>query len=257
MRNLCMRVSYDGTAYHGFQSQAQGRTIQDEIEKAIHRLTGEEIRIIASGRTDAGVHAQGQIINFITKSSMELRRWGLALNNVLPHDIVITKVVEAPITFHSRWAAVRKTYHYVIHNYRYSDVFQRSFQHHHPTPLNVEEMQKAISFIRGQHDFTSFCSIKSTKESHIRTITDAYIEVEHLAHRKDQGQVLRMVMTGDGFLYHMVRIIAGTLIYIGEGKLESQDMQRILLMQDRTYAGPTASAKGLTLWNVEYDELDI
>lgn len=257
MRNLCMKVSYEGTAYCGFQTQPRDRTIQDELERVIRELTGEDLKIISSGRTDAGVHAQGQIFNFVTSSSMELKRWCLAMNNLLPRDIVVLNAREVPLDFHSRWEAKSKTYHYTIHNYRFSDVFQRNFQYHHPTLLNAEEMKKAVICLKGEHDFTSFCSAKSTKNSHVRTIYEARIEVEKLEQRSDQGSVLRFVVSGSGFLQHMVRIIAGTLIHIGEGKLSSSDMQRILLSQDRAHAGPTAMAQGLTLWNVYYDHFEL
>jgi tRNA pseudouridine38-40 synthase len=256
MRNLCMKVSYDGTDYSGFQTQPRDRTVQDEIERVIRELTGECVKIISSGRTDAGVHAQSQIFNFLTSSPMELRRWCLAMNNLLPRDIVVLNAQEVPLDFHARKEAKRKTYHYTINNYRFIDVFQRNFQYHHPTYLNIEEMNKGIACLTGKHDFTSFCSVKSMKDSHVRTIYEARIEVEKPEHRFDPGCVLRIVISGNGFLYHMVRIIAGTLIYIGEGKLNSSDMQRILLSKDRTQAGPTAMAHGLNLWAVDFDQLE-
>jgi len=256
MRNLCMKISYDGTAYSGFQTQPRDRTIQEEIERAIQKLTGEDICIIASGRTDAGVHAQGQIFNFLTASSMELKRWCLAMNNVLPRDIVVLNAQEVPLDFHARKAARRKIYHYTINNYRHIDVFQRNFQYHHPTKLNVDKMKEAISCLVGEHDFTSFCSTKSKKDSHVRRIHEAYIELDQIRHRSDQGNLIRIVISGSGFLYHMVRIIAGTLIYIGEDKLSSDDMQRILASADRSQAGPTAMAHGLSLWDVQYEDID-
>lgn len=257
MRNLCMKVSYEGTAYCGFQTQPRDRTIQDEIERVIRELTGEDHKIISSGRTDAGVHAQGQVFNFLTTSPMELKRWCLAMNNLLPRDIVVLNAREVPLDFHSRWEAKRKTYHYTINNYRFSDVFHRNFQYHHPTRLNEEDMKKAIACLIGEHDFTSFCSAKSTKNSHIRTIYEARIEVEKSEQRLDQGSVLRIVISGSGFLQHMVRIIAGTLIYIGEGKMGCNEMERVLLSQDRSNAGPTAIAQGLTLWNVYYNQFEL
>lgn len=251
-----MKVSYEGTAYSGFQTQPRARTIQAEIEQALSTITGEQIAIVSSGRTDAGVHAHGQVFNFLTNSTMELRRWCLAVNNVLPRDIVVVAVKEVPLDFHARKAPNRKTYHYTINNYRFVDVFGRYFQYHHPTPLNVEAMQEAISCLVGEHDFTSFCSVRSTKNSHVRTIYEARLDVAKLAHRFDQGQVLHIVMTGNGFLYNMVRIIVGTLLSIGEGKLNSADMMRILQARDRAEAGPTAAAQGLSLWEVRYDDIE-
>lgn len=255
MRNLCMKVSYEGTAYSGFQTQPRARTVQAEIEQALSKITGEPIVIVSSGRTDAGVHAHGQVFNFLTKSRMELKRWCLAVNNILPRDIVVVAVKEVPLDFHARKAASRKTYRYTINNYRYVDVFSSPFQYHHPTPLNVEAMQEAIGCLIGEHDFTSFCSARSTKQSHVRMIYKAKLEAVKLEHRSDAGQLLYFDITGNGFLYHMVRIIAGTLLSIGEGKLSSADMKRILLARDRGLAGPTAAAQGLSLWEVSYDDV--
>ncbi len=255
-RNLCMKVSYVGTHYSGFQAQPRDRTIQEELEKALHEITGEKIGIISSGRTDAGVHALGQIFNFITESSMELKRWCLALNSLLPADIVILNAIEVPLNFHARKAAKTKTYEYVIHNYRYTDLFHKNFRYHHPTELNIEQMSDALPCLLGEHDFTSFCSIRSTKESHVRTIYEARLEIEKLPYRKDQGNVLRFIFTGNGFLHHMIRIIAGTLISIGEGKINSHDMKLILSSKDRSQAGPTAAAHGLTLCEVRYEPID-
>lgn len=257
MRNLCMRISYDGTNYSGFQSQSHRQTIQDEIESALLALTGEEIVITSSGRTDAGVHARRQVINFVTASPIALRRWCLALNHLLPHDIRALEVKEVPMTFHARRAANRKTYRYTINNYRHGDVLQRHYQYHHPVPLDIEAMQAALTCIIGEHDFTSFCSVKSTKASHVRTIYDVQLEVEQLPRRADAGALIHLIITGNGFLYHMVRIIVGTLVYIGEGKLQSEDMPQILAAKDRSLAGPTAPAQGLILEDVQYDEYDL
>lgn len=251
-----MKVSYEGTSYSGFQTQPRARTVQAELERALSTITGEQIAVISSGRTDAGVHAHGQVFNFLTKSTMELRRWCLAVNNILPRDIIVVAVKEVSLDFHARKASNRKTYRYTINNYRYVDVFGRHVQYHHPTPLDVEAMQEAIGCLVGEHDFTSFCSARSTKSSHVRTIYEARLDVVELEHRTDPGQMLHIVITGNGFLYNMVRIIAGTLISIGEGKLSSADMGRILAARDRAEAGPTAAAQGLSLWEVCYDDIE-
>lgn len=253
MRNICMKVSYKGTAYNGFQSQPKGRTIQDELENAIRGLTGENIKIIASGRTDAGVHARSQVFNFVTSSTIELKRWCLALNNKLPEDIVLIQAFEVPMQFHARKAARRKTYHYYINHSRYPDPFHQHMQLHHPVTLNIDAMKAALPYLLGEHDFTSFCSKKSTKQSHVRRIYEARLEVNPSFHT-EQGKQLCFIFTGNGFLYHMIRIIIGTLLKIGTGKLASEDMERILLSHNRSNAGPTASAKGLVLWDLEYDE---
>lgn len=255
MRNLCMVVSYDGTSYHGFQTQPQKNTIQDKIEEALALLTGEKILIISSGRTDAKVHARAQIFNFITSSPIPVRSWGLAINTILPNDIVVLHVKEVPMEFHARKGAKSKTYRYTINGNRFADVFHRFSQFHHPTYLNVDEMEKALHWLIGKHDFTSFCSRKSVKESHIRTISEAKIVREQQIdpfQNPVQAGVIHIYLTGNGFLYNMVRIIAGTLIEIGEGKKGANEMKLILEAEDRSYAGPTADAHGLTLWEVFY-----
>jgi tRNA pseudouridine38-40 synthase len=246
MRNICMVVSYEGTEYNGFQTQPIGRTIQDEIEKAIKILTGEDIRIDGSGRTDAGVHAYGQVFNFHTGSPIPIERWALALNTRLPNNIVIRSAVEMPENFHSRRSAKRKTYRYSIGTGKHPDVFNRRYQFHHYNPLDVNKMREALNYLVGEHDFTSFTSIHSTKSSHIRTIYDVSLV--------EQNGVIHTFITGSGFLYNMVRIIMGTLIWVGEGKRSPSDMVEILSARNRDKAGPRAMAHGLTLWNVSYEQ---
>jgi len=250
MRNICMTVSYDGTGYSGFQSQPHGNTIQNKLEEAIAALTGEQVDVIGSGRTDAGVHARGQVINFLTKSTIPIGNWWRAINTRLPDDIVVLKAWEAPLEFHARRSAKRKTYRYTINAQRTADLFHRHYQLHHPRPLRIEEMQAAMKFFVGEHDFTSFCSRRSTKESHVRTVYEAYLERE--APWTGDGDILHIYLTSNGFLYNMVRIIAGTLIQIGEGKRSSEDIPAILAAKDRGKAGPTAMPHGLMLWGVEY-----
>jgi tRNA pseudouridine38-40 synthase len=253
LRNLRFVVSYDGTSYAGFQTQPDGNTVQDRIEAAIRKLTGEEVKIIASGRTDAGVHARGQVFNFTTHSSIPLERWCLALNSRLPKDIVVLRADEVPPEFHSRRSAKKKTYCYTIRTGRFPDVFQRAYQYHHYAPLDIEAMRHALAYLVGEHDFTSFCSVKTTVESRVRTIYEARLEyVPDTGIEHDNSGVIRIFLTGNGFLYNMVRIIVGTLIEIGEGKRSAQEMQEILEGKDRNLAGPTAVAHGLMLWSVDY-----
>ncbi|WP_082967187.1 tRNA pseudouridine(38-40) synthase TruA [Paenibacillus oryzae] len=246
MRNICAKVSYDGTHFNGFQSQPYGRTVQVEIEKAIQHLTGESIIITASGRTDAGVHAMGQVFNFHTDSSIPTERWAIALNTRLPRDIVILEVWDVPDGFHARRSAKRKTYRYSIDSGKFPDVFQRAYRFHHPTPLNIDDMKEGLRYIIGRHDFTSYTSIRSTKPHHIRTIYEAELEQE--------GQAIHMTITGNGFLYNMVRVIMGTLLQIGEGKRKPEEMGAILEGRSRALAGPTAMPHGLMLVEVEYGE---
>lgn len=255
MRNLLVTVSYDGTCYYGFQTQPGGNTVQDVIEEALRQLTGEEIKIHGSGRTDAGVHARAQVFHFHTESIIPLERWRLALNGRLPADVRITDIIEVPLEFHARRSAKRKTYRFSINGNRVPDIFARSYQLHHPGRLNVEAMRSGLEHLVGTYDFTSFASRHSTKTSHVRTIYEAWIDVdrnEFTSGSHEQG-VIHLYVTGNGFLQHMVRIIVGTLLQVGEGKRSPEDMVRILEAKDRAAAGPTAESKGLMLWNVEYD----
>ncbi len=258
LRNLCMTLAYDGTNYHGFQTQPAGKTVQDELEASILALTGDKPKIIASGRTDSGVHAYAQVFNFHTSSLIPADRWPLALNARLPQDIVVTRSWEVPLEFNSRHAAKRKTYRYTINANRYPDVFQRHMQFHHPAPqLNIEAMREGLQQLVGTYDFTSFASRYSQKTNHVRTLLEARIEVDTTTCRPgtaDQG-FIHIFLTGTGFLQHMVRIITGTLLQVGEGKRAPEDMKTILLACDRAAAGPTAVGKGLALWNVDYGEL--
>ncbi|WNQ11769.1 tRNA pseudouridine(38-40) synthase TruA [Paenibacillus aurantius] len=253
MRNLVMVVSYDGSAYSGFQVQPKDTTVQGKLEEAVRVLTGEQVKIHGSGRTDAGVHAREQVIHFHTESQIPVQRWRLAMNARLPSDIVVKSVREAPLDFHSRRSAKRKTYRYTIQRTRYADVFTRHLAFFHPTPLDLEAMRQALVLFEGEHDFSSFCSTRRPDGSHVRTIYETAFDFrpEPDAGDGDAG-VIHIYMTGNGFLHNMVRIIIGTLIEVGEGKRPSSDMPAILAAMDRKKAGPTAMAHGLMLWKVEY-----
>jgi len=255
LRDIGLLISYDGTAYCGFQAQPNLRTIQQELQDAIHVLTGEEVKVVGSGRTDSGVHAMGQVIQFQTTSAIPIERWKLALNARLPQDIVIRAAVEAPPGFDVIRSATRKTYRYTINNNRIPDIFHRRLQFHHPTPLNLTEMIAGLEGLLGEHDFSSFCSRKSTKSSHVRTLYEATIITEKDSYPDTEGRngVFHIFITGNGFLYNMVRIIVGTLLQVGEGKRTAEDMMKILESRDRGAAGPTAIAQGLCLWQVDYD----
>lgn len=255
MRNLLMTVCYEGTNYYGFQTQPGGNTVQDCLEEAIYQLTGETIKIHGSGRTDAGVHAKEQPFHFMTSSPIPLDRWKMALNGRLPADIRILDAKEVPMDFHSRRSAKRKTYRYSINANRVPDLFLRHYQSHHPGKLDPKAMQEGLTHLLGTHDYTSFASRHSTKASHVRTIYEARLEVDtksDYAGTREQG-IIHIFLTGSGFLQHMVRIIVGTLLEVGEGKRAPQDMKSILEAKDRKAAGPTAESKGLMLWRVEYE----
>ncbi|MFD0681833.1 MULTISPECIES: tRNA pseudouridine(38-40) synthase TruA [unclassified Paenibacillus] len=251
MRNICMTVSYDGTAYCGFQTQPNQNTIQDVLERALLSLTGETIKITSSGRTDAGVHARCQVINYLTASKIPVERWCMALNTLLPADILVSGAKLVDDNFHSRRAAVQKTYRYTIRCGKHPDLFKRHLEFYHPTPLNTEEMRAGLEYLKGEHDFTSFCSVRSTKLSNIRTVYEARMECEQLDPLL-QSYAIHIYLTGNGFLYNMVRIIAGTLIQVGEGKRSSEEVKDILDARNRASAGPTAMSHGLTLWEVLY-----
>lgn len=236
MRNIALIVSYDGTDYSGFQSQPCGNTIQDKLEHAIFMLSGERVKLTGSGRTDAGVHARCQIVNFTTSSSIPIERWAIALNTRLPQDIVVQCALNVSDEFHARRHALSKTYRYTINCNRIPDLFRRRYEFHHPTPLDFAEMRASLEHLLGEHDFSSFTSPQSTKPSHVRTILDARLEIETdpfspANHLNESGKswderyypgkqrgVIHLYVTGTGFLYNMVRIIAGTLIHIGKAR---------------------------------------
>jgi len=273
MRNVALVVSYDGTDYFGFQCQPGGNTVQDKLETAISALTGETVKLIGSGRTDAGVHARCQVANFETSSSIPIERWAIALNSRLPGDIVVHSAHNVREEFHARRGSISKTYRYTINCNRTPDLFRRKYEFHHPTPLNVDDMRAGLKYLIGEHDFSSFTSPHSTKPSHVRTILDAAIVIETESadnlysnevydrewdarqYPGKQRGVVHLFVTGTGFLYNMVRIIAGTLIQVGEGKRTPRDMADILAARNRAKAGPTAVPHGLSLWEVLYEDL--
>lgn len=247
-----MKVSYDGTAYHGFQIQPGKITIQECLEQAIRILTGESVKVRSSGRTDAGVHARGQVFNFHTASKIPIERWAMALNARLPEDIVVRDARIVPDDFHSRRSAKRKTYRYTIRYGKLPDLFRRHLEFHHPTKLDLEAMREGLKWLVGQHDFVSFCSARSTKLSTVRTIYEARLECEPWDEELGSCAV-HVYLTGNGFLYNMVRIIVGTLLQVGEGKRTSADISSILEAKNRKAAGPTAMPHGLMLWEVFYE----
>ncbi|MFV9511627.1 tRNA pseudouridine(38-40) synthase TruA [Tepidibacillus sp. LV47] len=245
-RNIKLELSYDGTYFHGFQVQPNQRTVQGELQKAIEKLTGSSVKVIGSGRTDARVHARKQVCNFITHSSIPISKWPNAINSVLPEDIVVYSAEEKPITFHSRFDVKKKTYRYTIYNDQFIDVFRRHYTWHYPYPLNMNEMIEASRFFLGEHDFTSFSSVKSDIKDRVRTIYHFDLWQE--------GKEIYFQITGNGFLYNMVRIIVGTLVEIGRSKIKKEEIPKILAKRDRNLAGLTAPPQGLILWDVLYSD---
>lgn len=246
MWNYKITISYDGTEYKGWQKQGNTKnTIQGAIEKAVKLATGEEAEVVGSGRTDAGVHAIGQVANFKLSRRIDVEKLKEQLNRNVHDDICIAEVEEVNERFHSRLNAKGKRYLYRIQNTVESDVFSKSFVYHYDAELDLDKMKNASEAFLGTHDFKSFCSNKHMKKSTERTIYSIDIT------KSDTGEI-RILFYGKGFLYNMVRIMVGTLIDAGRGKINREDIENILELKDREKAGATAPACGLTLLEVEY-----
>lgn len=243
-RNIKCEISYDGTDFHGFQVQPNQRTVQGELIKSIYKLTNEEVNIIASGRTDAGVHARKQVCNFTTDSNIPADKWKNALNAVLPDGIIILNSTEVELSFHSRYDVKEKTYRYHISNRENLNLFRRKYVWHCPYSLNIEAMKQASRIFLGEHDFTSFSSAKTEIENKVRYIYQSEVWEEN-------NEIIYQI-TGNGFLYNMVRIIVGTLVDVGTDRIKAEDIEGILNAKDRNYACKTAPAKGLFLWDIKY-----
>ena len=245
MQNLRMTIQYDGTKYDGWQRQGNtSNTIQEKIETVISRLTGEEIELNASGRTDAGVHALGQVANFKTECEIDAEYMLKEINKYLPKDIRILDLKKEDIRFHSRLNAKRKTYIYRIDNTDFGSVFDRRYAMRFNERLDVKAMEEAAAFYIGEHDFKSFCTKKSMKKSTVRCIYSVDITM-------NKG-IIEIAYCGNGFLYNMVRILTGTLIEVGRGNIKPSDIADIIEARDRGRAGFTAEPEGLFLKSVEY-----
>lgn len=239
-------VAYDGTNYKGWQVQPNGITIEEVLNKKLTELLGEEITVTGASRTDSGVHSLGNVAVFDTRTRMPAEKISFALNQRLPEDIVVQDSCEVPADWHPRYQNSRKTYEYRILNRTFpmpSRRFDTYFYHH---PLDVERMKQAASYLEGEHDFKSFCAVGAQVKSTVRRIYSCKVEKE--------GDIITIRVTGNGFLYNMVRIIAGTLIKVGGGELSPERLPEILSAQERSAAGPTAPARGLTMIGIEYSE---
>ena len=246
-KNYKMIIEYDGSRYKGWQSQkSTDVTIQGKLNSVFSALEGSPVQVQGSGRTDAGVHAAGQTANAHLTVKMEPWEIKEYVNHYLPEDIGVTEIQEAPEHFHARFSARKKTYCYRIFNSADPNVFERKWMYQLKEPLDLAAMKEAAEYLVGTHDFAGFCARASKKKSTIRTVYRLDIQ-------KKQREV-DIVITGDGFLYQMVRIIAGTLVEIGLGKQKPQDVAGILEEGVRSHAGITMPAKGLTLCSVEYEE---
>lgn len=240
-----LTIAYDGTDFVGWQVQPDKRTVQGEVERAWREITSETVRVTASGRTDAGVHALGQVVGVETASELPPERLLRALNARLPDDVVVTAAEAAPANFHATHDALRKTYRYQIHNSRLRPLLDRRCVWHFPAgELDVDRMRGGAAALVGRHDFVSFETTGSERSTTVRTITRAEIT--------QSGERIDIQVTGDGFLYNMVRAIAGTLVEVGRGAKPPEWVAEVIAARDRKAAGPTAPALGLMLVRVEY-----
>lgn len=245
MKNIKLTIEYDGKDFNGWQKQPDKLNIQGTIEQAIERITGEKVDLNASGRTDAGVHAIGQVANFKTNYELPIEKWPLALNANIKKSIVIKSAEEVEERFHSRLSCKRKTYRYVINNSKYGTAIYRYLETHIPQKLDIEKMQQAVKHFEGEHDFKAFKASGTSSKSSVRTIYKA--EVLQMPDER-----IYIELTGSGFLYNMVRIISGTLVDVGLGKIEPNAIPSIIDSKQRERAGKTLPPNGLYLLKVEY-----
>ena len=244
MRNIMLTIEYDGTNYSGWQYQYNAPSVQEEIEKALKKLTGEGIRINGAGRTDAKVHARGQVANFYTHATIPPERFSKALNSLLPDEISIVASQEVTADFHARYSAIGKRYVYQIYLGKNRSPLLRNYSLHVSYDVDLGIMKEASKLLLGTHDFAGFMSSGSSVQNTTRTIHS--IEFELL------NNSLWIAFEGNGFLYNMVRIIVGTLLKIGRGSMEPEKLSRMLKEKDRSVGGPTAQPQGLYLEKVLY-----
>ena len=239
-----MIVAYDGTNYCGWQIQPNGITIEQVLNEHLSRLLKEDIKVTGASRTDAGVHSLGNVCMFDTNTRMPAEKISYALNQKLPEDIVVVDSCEVSDDFHPRFSKSRKTYEYRILNARFRNPTRRLDTYFYHYPLDTDKMSEAAKYLIGEHDFASFCSANSQAQTTVRTIYDCTVS--------KAGDIITIRVTGNGFLYNMVRIIVGTLIYVNEGRLKPEDIDRIIASRDRNLAGITAKPYGLYLNKVFY-----
>ena len=226
MRNIKLTIEYDGKDFNGWQKQPKKLNIQGEIEKAIYNITGEEVELYASGRTDAGVHALGQVANFKTETKMPIEKIAIAINSQVKNSIRIIKAEEVEDDFHGRYNCKQKTYRYIINNSASGSAIYRGLEYHMPIKLDIEKMKKAIKHVEGEHDFKAFKSSGTSSKSSVRTIYKTSLT-------KQEDRII-IELTGNGFLYNMVRIISGTLVDVGLGKIDPDDIPNIISWKNFT-----------------------
>ena len=244
MKRIKLTVAYDGTAYCGWQLQNNGITVEGVLNRQLSKITGEQIKVIGASRTDAGVHARGNVAVFDTDTPIPPERIAYAVNSGMPEDVVVVRSEEVAPDWHPRHCDSVKTYEYSIYNSTMPDPLVRHTSWFVSYPLDLDAMRKAAEYIRGRHDFKSFCNIHTHVEDTVRTVYSLDVE--------KQGNMFTVRVRGNGFLYNMVRIIAGTLVQVGRGFMPAERVKEIIEAKDRETAGPTAPPQGLVLVGIEY-----
>jgi len=244
MRNIKLVIEYDGKKFGGWQKQPTKFNIQGEIEQAIKEITGENVELIGTGRTDAGVHSLGQVANFKTNSNIEIEKIPYAINSKLKKSIIIKSAEEVGEDFHARYSCKAKKYRYIINNSSQGTAIYRDLECHIPQKLDIEKMKQAIKYFEGEHDFKGFRASGTSSKNSVRTIYKAEV--------KQDGEKIIIELTGNGFMYNMVRIISGTIVDVGLGKIEPETIPEIINSKDRNKAGKTLPAHGLYLVEVFY-----
>lgn len=245
-RNILLTIAYDGTSYAGWQRQGERPTIQLSIEKALHSLLQEKVNVVCAGRTDSGVHSFGNCAHFKTISRIKNENLLKGVNALLPRDIRIVKAVDRYEDFHARYDAVRRWYRYHIYNNRISSPFWERYALFHPYPLDAKRIRKALRYLVGEHDFTSFCALQDESKNRVRRIY-------HVGWKKE-GSIHTMDVVGSGFLHNMIRIIVGTALMINKDHLDPERMKEILEAKNRVASGMTVPPQGLFLMKVTYKE---
>ena len=244
MKNIALTLMYDGSNYFGYQRQSGFVTIQQVIEDALSKITKEKITVSGCGRTESAVHALNYVLSFKTNSSMPTEKYPVALNSILPEDISVIGAKDVPDSFDGRFSVKRKTYIYKIHNSEIPNPFLKKYSCHYKYKLDIEKMRESAKHIIGEHDFRCFMASGAQVKTTVRTVYDLTLTQD--------GDDIEISITSNGFLYNMVRIIAGTLMYVGGGKLNPSDVEKIVSSGDRRLAGITAPPQGLYLKSVEY-----
>lgn len=244
MKNIKLILQYDGTLYHGFQIQPDVTTIQSVLENCVFQITGVKTRVNGCSRTDAGVHAKKYCAGFVTESPIPGEKFSVVMNNYLPKDIRIIVSSEENENFHPRFSTKSKEYVYIINTNSQTEVFSRNYEWQLKSKLNTKLMNEAAKYIIGERDFCSFMTSGPELESTVRNVMSLSV--------KEEGSRVKIYIRADGFLYNMVRIITGTLVWVGEGRIKPEDLKNIIEKKDRSFAGPTAPPQGLYLNEIFY-----